>query len=218
MKRSLFAAALVSLTVFGASAQDQPKRPEAALGEAFCLVKDNPEAAGPLLLVTTALAAEIRAAMAKNAEIQKAHPDEKPPLGDGVPFQSYQDVSPRCEVGTVEGEGIGAVEDVMNETLVDFFVSKTLNLLHSFTESHYGCHTMLKNYLPLLLIASLAQALPAQTVKHQRWELGLQAGAAQGQTDSTQGQGRWRPKTTGPVLQKGLPRRPPCVRDFAGRA
>lgn len=44
---------------------------------------------------------------------------------------------------------------------------------------------MLKNYLPLLLIALLAHALPAQTVKHQRWELGLQAGAAQGQTDFT---------------------------------
>jgi len=112
LKGSLFAAALVSLTVFGASAQDQHKRPEAALGEAFCLMKDNPGAAGPLLLVTTALAAEIRAAMAKNAEIQKAHPDEKPPLGDGVPFQSYQDVSPRCEVGTVEGEGIGAVVEI----------------------------------------------------------------------------------------------------------
>ncbi len=111
LKRSLFVA-LWSLTAFGASAQDQPKRAESALGEAFCLMKDGPEAVGPLLLVTPALAAEIRAALAKNAEIQKAHPDEKPPLGDGVPFQSYQDVSPKCEVGTVEGEGIGAVVEI----------------------------------------------------------------------------------------------------------
>lgn len=112
LKRSLLVAVLLSAVPFGASAQDQPKRAEVALGEAFCLMKDNLEAAGPLLLVTPALAAEIRAALAKNAEIQKAHPDEKPPLGDGVPFQSYQDVSPRCEVGTVEGEGAGAVVEI----------------------------------------------------------------------------------------------------------
>lgn len=44
----------------------------------------------------------------------------------------------------------------------------------------------IKNYLPLLLVLSLAQVLTAQSGKsprHQRWELGLQAGAAQGQSD-----------------------------------
>lgn len=45
---------------------------------------------------------------------------------------------------------------------------------------------LFKNYLPLLILVSLSQVLPAQSTKvprHQRWELGLQAGAAQGQTD-----------------------------------
>jgi hypothetical protein len=111
-KRNLAAAALIAMTTCGASAQDQPRSAAAAFGDAFCLMKDNPTAAGPMVLATPSLAEAIRAAMAKNDEIAKAHPDEKPPLGDGIPFQSYPDVSPRCEVGTVAGEGAGAVVEI----------------------------------------------------------------------------------------------------------
>lgn len=112
LKRSLLAAAVISLTTFGASAQDQSRSAAAAFGAAFCLMKDNPPGADLLVLVTPSLADEIGKAMAKNDEIQKAHPDEKPPLGDGVPFQSYPDVSPKCEVGKVAGEGAGAVVEI----------------------------------------------------------------------------------------------------------
>lgn len=112
LKRSLLAALLISMTAFGASAEDQPRSAAAAFGAAFCLMKDNPPGADLMVLATPSLAAEIGKALAKNDEIQKAHPDEKPPLGDGIPFQSYPDVSPKCEVGKVEGEGAGAVVEI----------------------------------------------------------------------------------------------------------
>lgn len=112
MKRSLLAAALITMATFGASAQDQSRSAAAAFGAAFCLMKDNPPGADLMVLVTPSLAAEIGKAMARNDEIQKAHPDEKPPLGDGIPFQSFPDVSPKCEVGKVAGEGAGAVVEI----------------------------------------------------------------------------------------------------------
>jgi hypothetical protein len=112
LKRSLLAAALISMAIFGASAEDQPRSAAAAFGAAFCLMKDNPPGADLLVLVTPSLADEIGKALAKNDEIQKAHPDEKPPLGDGIPFQSFPDVSPKCQVGKVEGEGPGAVVEI----------------------------------------------------------------------------------------------------------
>jgi len=112
LKRSLLAAALISMAIFGASAEDQPRSAAAAFGAAFCLMKDNPPGADLLVLVTPSLADEIGKALAKNDEIQKAHPDEKPPLGDGIPFQSFPDVSPKCQVGKVEGEGTGAVVEI----------------------------------------------------------------------------------------------------------
>ena len=112
LKRSLLAAALISMAIFGASAEDQPRSAAAAFGAAFCLMKDNPPGADLMVLVTPSLADEIGKALAKNDEIQKAHPDEKPPLGDGIPFQSFPDVSPKCQVGKVTGEGAGAVVEI----------------------------------------------------------------------------------------------------------
>lgn len=112
MKRSLIAAAVISMTTLVASAEDQPRSAAAAFGAAFCQMKDNPSGADLMVLVTPSLADEIGKALAKNDEIQKAHPDEKPPLGDGIPFQSFPDVSPKCQVGTVEGEGTGAVVEI----------------------------------------------------------------------------------------------------------
>ena len=112
LKRSLLAAVLISMAASGASAEDRPKSAAAAFGATFCLMKDNPPGADLMVLVTPSLADEITKALAKNDEIQKAHPDEKPPLGDGIPFQSYPDVSPKCEVGKVEGEGAGAVVEI----------------------------------------------------------------------------------------------------------
>jgi hypothetical protein len=111
MKRFL-PAVILAATMGSAHAEDQPKSAEQAFGEVFCLVKDLPAAAGMEMIVTPSLADEIAAAWKKNEIIAKAHPDEKPPLGDGIPFQSYPDLTPRCEVGVITGEGVGAVVEI----------------------------------------------------------------------------------------------------------
>jgi len=110
--RQVLAAAIFCATIGVAIADDEPKSAEQAFGEVFCFVKDMPPAAGPVMIVTPALADEIGKALDKNEVIAKAHPDEKPPLGDGIPFQSYQDLTPKCEVGKISGEGVGAVVEI----------------------------------------------------------------------------------------------------------
>jgi hypothetical protein len=49
-------------------------------------------------LMTAELYAAIGQAMLKNDEIQRQHPDEKPPLGDGVPYASFPDAADECAV------------------------------------------------------------------------------------------------------------------------
>ena len=91
----LFAALLTVAMVAGIS----PARADATadakkLGDLFCLVamdaRDGGEF-GRLYLVTRSLGAAIDEAIRKNDEIAAAEPGDKPPLGDGVPFQSYPD-------------------------------------------------------------------------------------------------------------------------------
>lgn len=76
------------------------------LGELFCQLKQGGDDQSVRYLLTKGLLAEIATAEAKNDVIAKAAPDEKPPLGDGVPFQSYPDVAPKCApdaVAVVDG-------------------------------------------------------------------------------------------------------------------
>ena len=81
-----------------------PMRPATRkqLGDLFCVVgksgRDGGEF-GRMYLVTRALGAAIDEAVKKNDAIAAATPDEKPPLGDGVPFQSFPDEAPVCQAG-----------------------------------------------------------------------------------------------------------------------
>ena len=84
------------------------------LGDLFCVVgksgRDGGEF-GRMYLVTRALGAAIDEAVKKNDAIAAATPDEKPPLGDGVPFQSYPDEAPVCHAGKfAEADGKQTVE------------------------------------------------------------------------------------------------------------
>lgn len=81
-----------------AAAQEQD--PGGLIGRLFCQMRSEGEPALRYLL-TRSLTTEIDKALAKNDVIAAARPDEKPPLGDGVPFQSYPDVALECRVGAV---------------------------------------------------------------------------------------------------------------------
>ena len=71
------------------------------IGEVFCIARLGNDMAPVQGLLTTGLAAAITEADAKNDAIQKAHPDEKPPLGDGIPWQDAPDYAAQCTVGEV---------------------------------------------------------------------------------------------------------------------
>jgi hypothetical protein len=94
-------AALAALICTPAVAQSPGLVPE-QLGQIFCLTRVASDT-GPIEgLLTPELKAAIADAEAHNAKIAAQHPDEKPPLGDGVPWQAWPDYTPNCEAGPAE--------------------------------------------------------------------------------------------------------------------
>jgi hypothetical protein len=88
------AAALVS----GAALADSPR----VVAEAFCKARLADDEAATMALLTPSLVRTIDEAKARSDVIAKATPDEKPPFGDGIPYQSFPDVAPSCETGKVD--------------------------------------------------------------------------------------------------------------------
>ena len=71
------------------------------VGEIFCLARLGNDT-GPIDgLLTEGLRAAIAEADTQNAAWEEKNPGEKPPLGDGVPWQSFPDYAPKCAVGLV---------------------------------------------------------------------------------------------------------------------
>lgn len=77
------------------------------LAASFCSFVQNGKIGSTVeKLATPALAEAIDRAMARNAAIQAGAPDEKPPLGDGIPWTSWPDRPNGCTIDaiTVSGE------------------------------------------------------------------------------------------------------------------
>jgi hypothetical protein len=87
------------LAMFGgvALAEDNPR----AIVGAFCKARLANDEEATLALMTPSLLKVIAEAKARNDVIAKATPDEKPPFGDGIPYQSFPDVAPGCEAGEI---------------------------------------------------------------------------------------------------------------------
>src|ERR1700712_3288924 len=71
------------------------------IGEIFCLSRlGNDEA-----VIDGILTADLKAAIAdadkQNADWEAKNPGDKPPLGDGVPWQSWTDYAAKCATGLV---------------------------------------------------------------------------------------------------------------------
>lgn len=96
------ASMLLAGVAFGA---EEPR----AVAEAFCKARLADDETATLKLVTTSLAGAIEEAKARRDLIAKATPGEKPPFGDGIPYQAFADIAGICEAGTT-GEKAGAVE------------------------------------------------------------------------------------------------------------
>lgn len=100
MNRTRIAAFALLLTT-PALAQSPGITPE-QLGEIFCLARVADDMAPISGLLTPELRTAIGEAEAANATIAAAAPDEKPPLGDGIPWSSWPDYSPECTARAAE--------------------------------------------------------------------------------------------------------------------
>ncbi len=89
------AALLVSATA--ASAQVAPLTPT-ELGTLFCEATQSGDMSAVKSYFADELDVAIALAEADSAVRQLAKPDEKPPLGDGVPWASYPDAADECTV------------------------------------------------------------------------------------------------------------------------
>jgi hypothetical protein len=75
------------------------------LGEIFCTLGKGGGQFGRMYLVTRSLTQAINDAQKKSDEIAAAQPNEKPPLGDGIPYQSFPDEAPVCTPGKLTDKG-----------------------------------------------------------------------------------------------------------------
>jgi hypothetical protein len=96
------ATAFAALLVCAPAMAQSPGLTPEQVGQIFCQSRTASDA-GPIVgLLTPELSAAIAEAEAKNAEISAQHPDEKPPLGDGIPWQAWPDYAAECEAGPAE--------------------------------------------------------------------------------------------------------------------
>lgn len=95
------AAAALCLVATPSLAQMVTISPE-QIGQIFCIARLGNDMAPVEGLLSADLTATIAEAEAKNDAIQKAHPDEKPPLGDGIPWQNYPDQADDCRASTLQ--------------------------------------------------------------------------------------------------------------------
>lgn len=88
--------ALVAIPALAAG-QSTPEQ----LGDLFCKASLSDDMSLIDADRSPSLAAAIAEAEAKNTQIQASAPDEKPPLGDGLPWRSWQDFADGCAVGSI---------------------------------------------------------------------------------------------------------------------
>jgi hypothetical protein len=78
-------------------AADKPQE----IGAAFCEARLRGDDRAMHSLLSPSLQKAVEEAEARNRIIAEATPDEKPPFGDGIPYQSFPDQAPVCKVGEV---------------------------------------------------------------------------------------------------------------------
>lgn len=71
------------------------------IGQIFCLSRVGNDEAVISGILTDRLSAAIADAEKKNDDYAKKNPDEEPPLGDGIPWQSSPDYAATCDIGLV---------------------------------------------------------------------------------------------------------------------
>lgn len=102
--RHLACLPLALLLATSAAAQDHTGLTPEQLGEVFCIGRVASDMAVVAGILTPELSAAIADAEARNAAWEEANPGEKPPLGDGIPWQAWPDYASQCMVEQVSFE------------------------------------------------------------------------------------------------------------------
>ena len=71
------------------------------IGQIYCMSRLGNDEAVISGILTQDLTKAIAAAEEKDAAYSKKYPGEKPPLGDGIPWQSAPDYAAKCQTGLV---------------------------------------------------------------------------------------------------------------------
>ncbi|MDO8359191.1 MAG: hypothetical protein Q7T08_04035 [Devosia sp.] len=97
---ALLATAFTALPAFADEGGMVTLKPE-QIGQIFCLSRTGNDS-GPIEgLLSDSLELAISDAENDNDNWEEANPGEKPPLGDGIPWQAWPDYAPLCTVGLV---------------------------------------------------------------------------------------------------------------------
>ena len=86
--------------------------PAAEIAARFCAARIAYDEEATRALLTPGLLAAIVDAEARNKVIADSNPDDKPPLGDGIPYAAYPDSPDTCEPGASEVDGSRTLVDV----------------------------------------------------------------------------------------------------------
>jgi hypothetical protein len=97
--RRFAALSLALLLTAPAAAQEFTILTPEQIGQIFCISRLGNDMAPVEAILTPDLTEAIATAEEKNAKWEKANPGEKPPLGDGIPWQAAPDYASQCSVG-----------------------------------------------------------------------------------------------------------------------
>lgn len=101
MRLPLTLLALAALSQPASAGEGTPTTQPEQIGEIFCMGSVGNDMAPVEGLLSADLADLIARAETRNADIQALAPDEKPPLGDGLPWRSFPDYADNCAIGDV---------------------------------------------------------------------------------------------------------------------
>jgi hypothetical protein len=96
--RHLTVLPLLLLSALPAQAQMPTIEPE-QIGQIFCIGSLGNDMAPVEAMLSDDLSVTVANAWARNAGFVEQAPDEKPPLGDGLPWRTYPDYADGCTVG-----------------------------------------------------------------------------------------------------------------------
>jgi len=108
MRRLAIAIAILPLFAAAPVQAEMTTVTPSQIGEIFCISRLGNDDSILRGVLSDELRTLIDYSEARNQTIAAAHPDEKPPLGDGIPWGSFPDYAPKCTLASTAVDGDAA--------------------------------------------------------------------------------------------------------------